>query len=105
MEIEPVAVTVALVMGAVMGMGYFAGLWVTVQRLPEAKRPVLVWALSALLRVAGATVVFLLLMSWGTPQLIAGGIGFIAARLLATRIWGPAREPRMPVSEGEDEDA
>ncbi|MGC9320018.1 MAG: ATP synthase subunit I [Armatimonadota bacterium] len=101
MGIDPTAVAGGLAAGVAMGLAYFAGLWWTVQRLPGARRPVLVWATSAILRAAAATGVFLLLLTWGTVQLVAGVLGFIGARMLATRIWGPCREPRMPEAEGD----
>ena len=102
METSPIAVAISVIIGVVVGMGYFAGLWITVQHLRHAKRPVMVWAASALLRAAGATVVFVVLMGWGIPHIIAGVLGFIGARLIATRIWGPCREPRMPAAHGQD---
>lgn len=97
------AIVVSLMIGAIIGMGYFAGLWITVQKLPQARRPVLLWAASALLRAAGATAVFVVLMGWGIPQLIAGVVGFIAARLLSTRIFGRVREPRIPGARSGDD--
>lgn len=96
MQIEPIALAISLVIGAIVGMGYFAGLWITVQKLPQAKRPVVLWAVSALLRAAGATAIFVVLMGWGALNLVAGGIGFLGARVLSAKIWGSVREPRIP---------
>ncbi|MEA3402391.1 MAG: ATP synthase subunit I [Armatimonadota bacterium] len=102
MGIEPIPVAGGLAAGVAMGLAYFAGLWWTVQRLPGARRPVLVWGTSAVVRVAVATGVFYLLLTWGAAQLVAGVLGFIGARVLATRIWGPCREPGVPTPEGDD---
>lgn len=104
METEPIAVIISLVIGTIVGLGYFAGLWITVQKLPEARRPVLMWALSALLRVAGATIVFIILLRWGVTYAVAGLAGFVIARLGSTAIWGPTREPKLPRPAGGQED-
>jgi len=107
MEIEPLVLILSMVIGTIIGLGYFAGLWITVQVLPKAKRPVLTWAGSALLRVAGATAVFAILLHWGFARaegleaygpIAAGFAGFIIARFASTAIWGPTREPKMPGS-------
>lgn len=107
MEIEPIYLIISMVIGVIVGMGYFAGLWITVQVLPTAKRPVLTWGLSAVLRVVGATVVFVILLRWGQAHTegfdsfgpaLAGLAGFVIARFASTVIWGPTREPKMPTS-------
>ena len=85
MEFDPLTAMISLIIGTVVGLGYFAGLWITV-----------LWSLSALLRVAGATPVFVVLLRWGTTEVVAGLAGFVLARFAATAIWGPMREPKMP---------
>ncbi len=107
MDIEPIFLIISMVIGIIIGMGYFAGLWITVQVLPNAKHPVLTWGLSALVRVAGATVVFVILFRWGQARsegfdgfapALAGLAGFVLARFASTAIWGPTREPKLPTS-------
>lgn len=98
MQTDPISVIISLVIGTIVGLGYFAGLWITVQTLPTARRPRLVWALSAVLRALGATIVFIILLRWGTTQVVAGLAGFVIARLGATAVWGPSREPKLPRS-------
>ncbi|MFW6437976.1 MAG: ATP synthase subunit I, partial [Armatimonadota bacterium] len=97
-----------MVIGIIIGMGYFAGLWITVQVLPNAKRPVLTWGLSALVRVVGATIVFVILLRWGQDRAegfdgfapaLAALAGFVLARFASTVIWGPTREPKIPTAE------
>lgn len=114
MEIEPVVLIVSMVIGTIVGLGYFAGLWITVQALPGAKRPVLLWGGSALLRVGAATVVFVILLRWGQAQsegfdgfgpVLAGLAGFVLARFASTAIWGETREPKIPTGQNRpDED-
>ena len=93
---EPVAIIISLVIGTVVGLGYFAGMWITVQTLPTAKRPRLLWAQGAILRVVGATIVFVVLLRWGTTYAIAGVAGFVIGRFGAMAIWGMTREPKLP---------
>ena len=113
MEIEPLVLIVSMVIGTIVGLGFFAGLWMTVQALPDSKRPVLLWAGSALLRVGGATVAFVILLRWGQAQsegfdgfapVLAGLAGFIVARFASTAIWGATREPKIPRSPGDRPD-
>ncbi|MGD9496016.1 MAG: ATP synthase subunit I [Armatimonadota bacterium] len=89
-------VLAGLAIGAVAGLAYFAGLWWTVRRLPHARRPVLVWGLSAALRAAGIAASFLALLRWAPEALIAAALGFLIARLLAVRLWGALRMPAVP---------
>jgi F1F0 ATPase subunit 2 len=110
--IEPVVLTISTVIGTIIGLGFFAGLWITTQILPDAERPVLVWVGSALLRFGGATVVFYILLRWGQSRAegfdsfapaLAGLAGFVIARFASTAIWGPGREPKMPTRETEQQ--
>ena len=105
MEFDPIPIILSLIIGAIVGMGYFAGLWITVQILPKSKRPILTWAASALLRVTGATLVFIILLQWGAAQaegfeayapVAAGLSGFVIARFGSVAIWGQTREPKLP---------
>ncbi len=102
MEIDPLAVTAALLIGGILGIGYFFGLWLTVQRLEAVKRPMLLLGGSALVRIAIAAGVFYLLLSWGLAQLIGGVAGFFVMRLLATRIWGPDGRANGAIPQGKD---
>ncbi len=114
MSFDPIVLIISMVMGTIVGLGFFAGLWITVQALPDAKRPVLLWAGSALLRVGGATVVFVILLRWGLSQTegfdafapaLAGLAGFVIARFASTAIWGQTREPKIPTPSRDRADA
>ena len=73
-----------LVLGFLAGAGlgglYFGGLWLTVARIADARRPRLLLALSALARLAGAVAVFYGLLQAGWEVLAAALVGFLAAR-------------------------
>ena len=75
----------ALGVGALLGLFYFAGLWVTVSRLPDAKNPALLTLGSFLLRTLIALAGFYLLMAGSVFNLLASLAGFILARTLTLR--------------------
>lgn len=83
----------ALIAGLVMGALYFGGLWLTVQRLSDARQP----ALLALGSLAGRLGMLLLGLYF-----IAGGqfarigiylLGFFIMRTILVRRWGPQKHP------------
>jgi F1F0 ATPase subunit 2 len=83
----------ALVAGLLMGIVYFGGLWLTVQRLREARRP----ALLALGSLAGRLAMMLLVLYLVTGGQWAGiGIyllGFFIMRTVLVWRWGPRTSP------------
>ena len=71
--------------GALLGVLFFGGLWITLQKLPMSKRPYLLTLSSVLIRTA-AVLVGIWYFSAGDPVGVAGGLaGFFALQLLATR--------------------
>ena len=91
MEIAPIwKLAVALAAGVAVGLFYFGGLWLTVRRLSDAKRPH-VWALVSFAARTVVAVAAVGLMAWlgGWQTLAACMAGFIAMRLVTARVWGP----------------
>ncbi len=72
----------ALAAGAALGAGYFAGLWLTVCRLPNASSPYRFYGLSLLLRLTLVLGGFYLLAARGYGELLAAGVGFMVSRQL-----------------------
>lgn len=70
--------------GFLLGAGYFASLRREV-RLAVARRGWSSYMLSALARIAAATLFFVFAVRWGVPSLLAAFAGFVAARQLAVR--------------------
>jgi F1F0 ATPase subunit 2 len=66
--------------GALLALGYFAGLWWTVQRVTTARRPVVFVAASFVLRAMLAVAVLLLIMSGDVVRLLAALGGFLMVR-------------------------
>lgn len=72
--------------GALLGLVFFQGLWLTVRRLEQTRHPI-VWMLGSLLLRFGLVLVgFFLLARQGDWRLLLAAVaGFSLARLLITR--------------------
>lgn len=86
-----------LAAGLALGAGHFGGLWWTVRRATSARRPARLLALSALGRGAALAAGLVALAKIGPWTLLAGLIGVLIARLVATRtaatgVAGPSSE-------------
>jgi F1F0 ATPase subunit 2 len=73
--------TLALVVGGLLGAGYFGGLYLTVRRLGQASSPHLLLVGSFLGRLLVVLGAFYLLSAWGALAMLAGMGGFLLARL------------------------
>ncbi len=82
-----VAVTLAFGGGLGLGYLYFAGLWLTVRRLPGARRPHLLALASFLLRLGLAFGGFFVI-GGGWTRLVAGLLGFVLMRSGLVYRWG-----------------
>lgn len=81
---------IALVVGAALSWVYFQALWATVRQLPVRHRPGLWIAASLVLRLGLILGAFVWLAHWGSwPALVAGLLGFIAARTVMVRRFRP----------------
>jgi F1F0 ATPase subunit 2 len=90
-------VPLAALAGLVLGLLYFAGLWLTVRRLPRAPHPAL-WLLASFIvraAVLGGGVVVVAAGRW--EAFLAALAGFLFARLYAVRV------VRRPLREREGE--
>jgi F1F0 ATPase subunit 2 len=81
---------IPLLAGAALGWVYFQALWATVAQLPVRRRPGLWIAGSLILRLGLVLGAFVWLARWGSwPALVAGLLGFIAARTVLVRCLRP----------------
>jgi len=95
-EVEIWKLAVAVAAGVAVGLVFFGGLWMTVRRLSDARRPHL-WALVSFAARTVVAVAGIGLMAWlgGWQTLAACMVGFIATRIVTARIWGPGgAEPK-----------
>ena len=81
----------SLVTGLVLGAVFFGGLWLTVRRGVSSKNPAPVFLISLLVRSGLVLGGFYLVAGGQWERLPACGLGFVTARLIATRLAGPAR--------------
>jgi len=89
-----VSLFLAFLAGAALGLGYYGGLWLTIQRLPTAGRPGLLASVSLFLRLGLVLVAFYLVMGGRWERLLACLAGFLLARVLLVRRLGPGRDSR-----------
>jgi F1F0 ATPase subunit 2 len=81
-----------LLLGIVLGMIFFGGLWWTVQRAVSARWVALWFSASLLLRTGIVLGGFYLACGDDWRRWLAALLGFVAARLLVTRLTRPKTE-------------
>lgn len=79
----------ALVAGAGVGVFYFGGLWWTTQRLVTTANPALLAFASFVVRTVLSLAGFYLVAGGQWVRLIACLAGFLLARTVLVRRWGP----------------
>ena len=94
------SLTLAFLAGLALGLVYFGGLWLTVQRLPTARRPGLLAALSLILRLGFVLGGFYLVMGGRWERLLACLAGFLLMRALLVRRLGPQVKSPTPKGQG-----
>lgn len=82
---------IALIVGIGLGIFYFAGLWLTVQRLPYMRQPMLLAAVSFVGRTGVSLFGFYLVMNGHGERLIVCLLGFLISRGILVRRWRPDR--------------
>jgi F1F0 ATPase subunit 2 len=83
----------ALLAGLVLGVFYFGGLWLTVQRLSQARQPALL-ALGSLAGRLGVTMLGVYLVTGGQWAKIGVCLlGFFVMRTILVRRWQPMVSP------------
>ena len=89
------ALLIAFAAGAALGAVYFAGLWATVRRVPEAKHPMLLLGLSLAARMTVLLAGLWLIGRDGHwERLVAAMVGIVLARVLVMRRLPPQETPR-----------
>lgn len=79
------SIIVSLLFGALLGLFYFGGLWLTVRRLPSVARPGLWMIASMVLRTAVVVAGFYLLTAGRWDTLLVALLGFLAVRTTLLR--------------------
>lgn len=98
---DVLVLAVAAATGVAVGVVYFGGLWLTVRRLPTARRPALLTLASFLARAAAAGLGFVVLPGDGPLRLLVALAAVLAVRSTLVRRLGPApTSSPMPVGGG-----
>jgi F1F0 ATPase subunit 2 len=84
----------ALAAGVGLGIFYFAGLWLTVRKLPTTPRPVFFSLSSFFARLVVVILGFYFVMNGRWLRLLVCLFGFLCARFVLVRVWGPERRGR-----------
>jgi F1F0 ATPase subunit 2 len=87
----------AFLPGVVLGIFYFGSLWITVQQLPTTAYPVRLFIGSFIGRMAVTLIGFYLVMNGQWQRVLICLVGFVGARILLTRFWGPKPEINLEV--------
>lgn len=78
----------AFLWGAVLGLFYFGGLWLTLKMMKRKERPKRWLALSYILRVTGALVGFWVVVQKDPCAFLFTFLAFFAVRIILTRVLG-----------------
>jgi len=80
-------------LGVVIGLAYFAGLWLTVRRVPDSSNPGRLLGLSLVARMLPAMAVMWLVLRYDPGMFLAMLPGFLVGRFcVSRRVAGPCRE-------------
>jgi len=90
---ESLVLALALLAGSFLGAAFFGGLWWTVRRGVSSRSPALWFLGSILLRTTVTVIGFYLVGRGDWHRLVACLLGFLLARLLATRLTRAQSEP------------
>jgi F1F0 ATPase subunit 2 len=89
---EALSVAAGLLAGILLGAFFFGGLWWTVRQGVSSKHPALWFFGSLLLRTGIVVLGFYFVLGDDWRRLLAGLLGFIAARLIAMRLTREAEQ-------------
>lgn len=76
----------ALLEGALLGVFFYSGLWLTVRKIGSSKRVALLFLGSMLLRTSVVMLGFYFILGDNWQHLLAGLLGFVIARIIVTRL-------------------
>jgi F1F0 ATPase subunit 2 len=97
---EFMSLVFALLVGALLGVFFFAGLWWTVRKLESSKQVALLFLGSMLLRTSAVIIGFYFILGDNWKRLLAGLLGFIIARIIVTRLTRIAEQSKNSITAG-----
>jgi F1F0 ATPase subunit 2 len=97
-DLDLQTLALGFVAGALAGAVYLAVLWIAVGRLADARRPVLTLLSGMVFRLSLLLGAFYLLMAGDPLRLVAALAGFLAVRIVVTRVVGRTTATAEPAS-------
>ncbi len=100
---QVIQVVVGALVGAALGYFYFAGLWATVQRLPDTKNPAFLALASMFARLLLTGIAFYLVWQGNWLRLVSCLAGFLVARTMFIHKLGATVVKKDESSKGGDD--
>ena len=97
---EVLSMLIAFLVGGLLGVFFFAGLWWTVQKIESTKQVALLFFGSMLLRTSVVILGFYFILGDNWQHLVAGLLGFIIARVIVTRSTRSMGRSKNSIAEG-----
>jgi len=97
---ESLRVVIAIVMGVLLGIFFYGGLWWTIQKGVSSKQPALLFTGSLAVRTLIALAGFYFVSRGNWHGLLGCLVGFVTARVLVTWFTQIHIEKRTPITEG-----
>jgi F1F0 ATPase subunit 2 len=97
---ESLRVVIAIVMGVLLGIFFYGGLWWTIQKGVSSKQPALLFTGSLAVRTLIALAGFYFVSCGDWHRLLGCLAGFVTARILVTWFTRIHIEKRIPIPEG-----
>lgn len=88
MEINPVALGLAVIGGVLLGLFYFGGLWMTLQYITRTNRPKTLLGIGLIIRISLVMVGFWIIVRKDPILFMLTFAAFLMTRVILTRILG-----------------
>jgi F1F0 ATPase subunit 2 len=103
MIIEILILVLALMAGGLLGVIFFGGLWWTIKKGVDSKRPALLFVGSMLLRTSVTLAGFYFIGHDNLERVLVCLVGFVLARIAITKITKKTEKPSFMVKEARHE--
>jgi len=92
MKGDIVNILIPFIAGTAAGIFNYTGLWLTVCKMPEVKRPLLLVSSSFILRTGLILVIFYLVIQGSWQKMVICLVGFLLTRIFFIRYFRPRKQ-------------